>query len=115
MPNTSIPRSTLQKDVAAMNGLNQVADYQPNRPEASPEALQNAHQNMIEKQRIAKEQDAIAKDATAAARQAEHDFHDAVVAMRESVKGQFGSNSKEAASIGCKIKENRPNTKRKPK
>jgi hypothetical protein len=44
------------------------------------------------------------KAANDAARQAEWDFHNAVLAMKESVKGQFGPDSDAAQAIGYKKK-----------
>ncbi len=45
--------------------------------------------------------------AADAARLAEWEFHNAVLAMKEVVKGQFGSDSDEAQSIGLKKKSDR--------
>lgn len=42
-----------------------------------------------------------------AARLAEWEFHNAVLAMKEVVKGQFGSDSNEAQSVGLKKKSDR--------
>jgi hypothetical protein len=115
MPERNLSRTTLKQDIAAMNGLNQIPDYQTARPEATPESLQAAYEDMIAKQEQAEEQEKIAKAATKAVREAEHAFHKSVVAMREAVKGQFGSNSREASRVGIKTKSDRPPTKRKPK
>ncbi len=116
MPNKRIPREKLRQDVVSMNGLNVVPNYRTHRSEATPEALQSAHQNMVTKQQIEKEQAAIAKESAEAARQAEKEFHDGVTAMKESVKGQFGSKSQEAIHTGAyKPKSNRPATNRKVK
>lgn len=40
--------------------------------------------------------------AADAARLAEWEFHNAVLAMKEVVRGQFGSDSNEAQSVGLK-------------
>ena len=45
--------------------------------------------------------------ASDAARLAEWEFHNAVLAMKEVVKGQFGSDSNEAQSVGLKKKSDR--------
>jgi hypothetical protein len=102
-----IDSDTLKKDVNAMNALNQVHHYNPPNPKVTPDALQQAYEDMISKQQFAIEQDAIAKAAIAAARQAERDFHDAVLTMREAVRGQFGSDSKEAEFMGYTRKSDR--------
>lgn len=45
--------------------------------------------------------------AADAARLAEWEFHNAVLAMKEVVKGQFGSDSDEAQAVGLKKKSDR--------
>ena len=54
-------------------------------------------------------------EAAEAARKAEQDFHNAVLAMKEAVKGQFGSDGKEAVTIGLKRKSDRKLPTRKSK
>ncbi|MBD1842174.1 hypothetical protein H6F89_01860 [Cyanobacteria bacterium FACHB-63] len=107
MPTKRLSRETLQQDVESMNGLNAIVGYQTNRPEATPEGLQTAHRKMLALQQRQIEQQVIAREAAEAARQAEHDFHNAVLAMKEAVKGQFGSDGKEAVAIGLKRKSDR--------
>lgn len=54
------------------------------------------------------------KSAANAARLAEWEFHNMVLAMKEAVKGQFGSDSDEAVAVGYKKKSDRKRpTKRK--
>lgn len=98
-----------------MNGLNAVTGYQTSRTEATPEALQIAYRTMLAKQQLETEQQVLAREAVEAARQAEHDFHQAVLAMKEAVRGQFGSDGKEAVAIGLKRKSDRKVPTRKSK
>jgi hypothetical protein len=114
-PNKRLSRSTLQKDVEAMNRLNAIPNYSTTRSEATPEGLQLAYRTMLSKQQFEIEQQVIVRSAAEGARKAERDFHDAVIAMKEAVKGQFGSDSNEAAAIGLKRKSDRRRPNRKPK
>lgn len=98
-----------------MNGLKAIYGYHTSRPEATPESLQAAYQDMLAKQQLETEQQVIAREAAEAARKAEQDFHTAVLAMKEAVKGQFGSDGKEAVAIGLKRKSDRKSPTRRPK
>ncbi|MBE9010968.1 hypothetical protein IQ250_12190 [Pseudanabaenaceae cyanobacterium LEGE 13415] len=115
MPTKRLSRELIQQDVESMNGLNAVYGYHTSRPEATLEGLQLAYRTMLAKQQIETEQQVIAREAAEAARQAEHNFHQAVLAMKEAVKGQFGSDGKEAVAIGLKRKSDRKLPTRKPK
>ncbi len=76
----------------------------PVRTEATPEALQAGYEKMLTRQQRETELMATIKAASDAARQAEVEFHDRVMAMKETVRGQFGPNSDEAQAIGYKKK-----------
>ena len=58
---------------------------------------------------------ALLKAAADASRQAEWDFHNAVLAMKESIRGQFGPDSDEAQSVGYKKKSEYKRRRRTPK
>ncbi len=62
---------------------------------------------MLAQQQIETEKLALYRAASDAARLAEWEFHNAVLAMKEVVKGQFGSDSDDAQSIGLKKKSDR--------
>jgi len=115
MPAKRLPRDVIQQDVESMNGLTAVLGYQTNRAEATPEGLQTAYRKMLAKQQLETEQQVIARETAEAARKAEQDFHNAVLAMKEAVKGQFGSDGKEAVAIGLKRKSDRKLPTRKSK
>lgn len=115
MPTKRLSREIIQQDVESMNGLNAISGYQTNRQEATPKGLQIAYRTMLAKQQIETEQQVIARESAEAARQAEITFHNAVLAMKEAVKGQFGSDGKEAVAIGLKRKSDRKLPTRKAK
>jgi hypothetical protein len=99
-----IPSKTIDADIDSFHGLNFISNYIPVRSEATPEELKNTYDKMISTQQQETELTAKIKAAADAARQAEVEFHEAVLAMKESVRGQFGPNSDEAAAIGYKKK-----------
>jgi hypothetical protein len=105
--------NTLQQDINSYNGLKAVTGYVTGRVEATPEALQKAYSEMVAKQREETEKQAIFKAAADAAKQAEWDFHNAVLAMKEAVKGQFGSDSDAAQAVGFKKKSERKRPSKK--
>lgn len=99
-----VSAKTVSADIESFHGLGAVPNYIPVRNEATPEALKAAYEAMVVKQRQEIELIAKTKAAADAARQAEVEFHDAVMAMKESVRGQFGPNSDEVQAIGYKKK-----------
>ncbi len=117
MPTIDFSRRVSNKvivaDVAAYNSLSTIKSYVPVREEASVKSLKAAYDDMLAKQKKEDEQAAIAKSAADAARQAEVAFHDTVMAMRETVRGQFGPNSDEAQSVGYKKKSEYKRSRRK--
>jgi hypothetical protein len=86
----------------SMYGLDAVTNYITGRPEATPAALQTAHDEMVAAQREETEILARAKAASDKARLAEWQFHTNVLAMKESVRGQFGSDQR---SPGDRLQE----------
>ncbi len=111
MPNTTSNRKItpqlLQQDIDAFNGLGSIRTYATSRAEATPEALQNAYQTLQLRRQAEKECLALYQASVDAARTAEWDFHNAILAMKEVVRGQFGSDSNEARAIGLKKKSDR--------
>jgi hypothetical protein len=86
------------------HGLSTVVGYITVRSEATPVGLKDAYEVMLEKQKKETELAAQIKASADAARQAEVTFHSAVLAMKESIRGQFGPNSDEAQAVGYKKK-----------
>lgn len=106
-PNRRLSPQLINQDIDSFNGIGTIPTYKTTRPEATAEALQVAFQRMMTQQQIETEKQALYKAAADAARQAEWEFHNAVIAMKEVVRGQFGSDSNETRSIGLKKKSDR--------
>ncbi|MBE9110654.1 hypothetical protein IQ273_14630 [Nodosilinea sp. LEGE 07298] len=105
-------RSTLQ-DIEAYEGFATVQNYTTRRPEATAEVLQANLAIMQAKQQKETELAALAKAAADEARQAEWEFHNSVMAMKESVRGLYGPDSHEAQSVGYKKKSERKRPRRR--
>ncbi len=105
--NRKITPQLLQQDIDALNGLGSIRTYATSRAEATPEALQSAYQALQLRRQAEKECLALYQASVDAARTAEWDFHNAILAMKEVVRGQFGSDSNEARAIGLKKKSDR--------
>lgn len=116
MPVVNISRRLTTKilgaDIDSLNGLNTVEGYLPVRNDASPEALKTNFEAMLAMQQKETELQAMAKAATDAARQAEWDFHNSVLSMKEAVRAQFGPDSNAAQAIGYKKKSERKRPRR---
>ena len=107
-----LPIRTLLQDVDSLHGLRTIDRYATGRPEATAKSLQTAYEIMQEKQQKETEMLALSKAASDAARQAEWEFHQGILAMKESVRGQFGSDSNEAQAVGYKKKSERKRPRR---
>jgi hypothetical protein len=105
--NRRLTPATINQDIDAYNGSKTIEGYSTNRANATPDALQQAYQAMLTQQQTETEKLALYRAAADAARLAEWEFHNAVLAMKEVVKGQFGSDSNEAQAIGLKKKSDR--------
>ena len=107
--NTSrrLAAQSLGQDVDSLNGFNTIHSYSTQRQEATPLALQQTYQAMLASQQAETEKLALYRAAADAARLAEWEFHNAVLAMKEVVRGQFGADSNEAHSVGLKKKSDR--------
>lgn len=97
----------INQDVDSLNGLKTIASYKTSRSEATAETLQQAYQTMLVQQQNETVKLALYRAATDATRLAEWEFHNNVLAMKEVVRGQFGSDSDEAQSVGLKKKSDR--------
>jgi hypothetical protein len=105
--NRRLSPQNLNQDVDAYNGFKTIDSYSTKRNNATPEALQQTYQAMLAQQQTETEKLALYRAAADAARLAEWEFHNAVLAMKEVVKGQFGSDSDEAQAVGLKKKSDR--------
>ena len=110
--NRRLTSNLLNQDVDSLNGLKAVSNYTTTRSEASSDRLQQTYQTMLAQQQAETEKLALYRAAADAARLAEWEFHNAVLAMKEVVRGQYGSDSNEAQSVGLKNSFSRANGQR---
>ncbi|MEA5448219.1 hypothetical protein VB780_06535 [Leptolyngbya sp. CCNP1308] len=101
------------QDIESFEGAGTVPSYPTARPEATLEFLQAARQTMQDMQQKETELLTKAKAAADKARQAEWEFHNAVMAMKEAVRGHFGSDSDEAQAVGYKKKSEHKRPRRR--
>jgi hypothetical protein len=97
----------ITQDIQSLNGLKAIQDYQSIRSEASLDALQTAYQFMMLQKQLLTERQAAYKATADSLKQSEWAFHNAVLAMKESVRGQYGSDSNQVQTVGFKRKSNR--------
>ncbi|MDZ8239601.1 MAG: hypothetical protein RMZ69_21035 [Nostoc sp. ChiQUE01a] len=104
----------ISEDVSSWYGLQTVSTYETNRADASGAKLQQAYQAMLAQQQAETEKQTLYRAAADAARLAEWEFHNAVLAMKEVVRGQYGLNSDQAQAVGLKKKSEykRPSRKK---
>ncbi len=104
MPTINVARRLASRiinaDIEAIHGLTTIQGYIPARPEASGHAIQDFYEDMQAKRREETVLEVNLKAAIDASRAAEWKFHNAVLAMKESVKGQFGADSTAAQAVG---------------
>ncbi|MEB3213421.1 MAG: hypothetical protein VKL39_18880 [Leptolyngbyaceae bacterium] len=113
--NTSrrLPSPVINQDLESYSGLSYITDYSTTRQEASAENLQQTHAAMMACRQKELQLEIQLKAAIDESRQAEWEFHNAVLAMKEFVRGQYGSDSNEAQAIGLKKKSERKRPTRK--
>ena len=108
-----LPSKTISSDIDSLNSLGTVAGYLPVRTDASPEALKSNFDAMLVMQQKETELQAMAKAASDAARQAEWEFHNSILSMKEAVRAQFGPDSNAAQAVGYKKKSERKRPRRR--
>ncbi|MBC1236550.1 hypothetical protein [Nostoc sp. 2RC] len=104
----------ISEDVSSWHGLQTINTYETNRADASATKLQQAYQAMLAQQQAETEKQTLYRAAADAARLAEWEFHNAVLAMKEVVRGQYGLDSDQAQAVGLKKKSEykRPSRKK---
>ncbi|MEB3209972.1 MAG: hypothetical protein VKL39_01400 [Leptolyngbyaceae bacterium] len=107
-----LPSRTIQKDVHSLNGLGAIENYVAMREDASPEALKQRYSEMLAMRQKETEMAALYKASVDRMRQAEWDFHNSVMLMKDCVRAQFGPDSNESQSIGYKKKSERKRPRR---
>jgi hypothetical protein len=103
----------ISQDVDSLHGLQTISTYDTSRADASVANIQQAYQAMLAQQQAETEKLASYRAAADAARLAEWEFHNAILAMKEVVRGQYGSDSDQAQAIGLKKKSDRKRPSRK--
>ncbi|MFH7029683.1 MAG: hypothetical protein ACHBN1_31050 [Heteroscytonema crispum UTEX LB 1556] len=108
-----LPPQAISQDITSWHGLQTISTYDTTRADASVANLQQAYQAMLAQQQAETEKLALYRAAADAARLAEWEFHNAVLAMKEVVRGQYGSDSDQAQAVGLKKKSDRKRPNRK--
>ncbi|OUL27855.1 hypothetical protein BV378_08870 [Nostoc sp. RF31YmG] len=103
----------ISQDITSWHGLQTISSYNTNRADASTAKLQQAYQAMLAQKQAETEKLTLYRAAADAARLAEWEFHNAVLAMKEVIRGQYGSDSDQAQAVGLKKKSERKRSKRK--
>jgi hypothetical protein len=104
---------SISQDITSWHGLQTISTYDTTRADASVAKLQQAYQAMLAQQQVETEKLTLYRAAADAARLAEWEFHNAVLAMKEVIRGQYGSDSDQAQAVGLKKKSERKRSKRK--
>jgi len=97
----------ISQDIDSLHGLQTISTYDTSRTDASGTKLQQAYQAMLTQQQAETEKLTLYRAAADAARLAEWEFHNAVLAMKDVVRGQYGTDSDEAQAVGLKKKSDR--------
>ncbi|MEH2235843.1 hypothetical protein [Nostoc sp.] len=108
-----LPSQSISQDIISLHGLQTVRTYDTTRADASVANLQQAYQDMLAQQQNETEKLTLYRAATDAARLAEWQFHNAVLAMKEVIRGQYGSDSDQAQAVGLKKKSERKRPSRR--
>ncbi|MEH2257609.1 hypothetical protein [Nostoc sp.] len=108
-----LPSQSISQDINSLHGLQIISTYNTTRTDASVANLQQAYQTMLVQQQAETEKLTLYRAAADAARLAEWEFHNAVLAMKEVIRGQYGSDSDQAQAVGLKKKSERKRPNRK--
>lgn len=108
-----LPPQSISQDITSLHGFQTISTYNTSRADASAANLHQAYQTMLSFQQAEIEKLTLYRAAADAARLAEWEFHNAVLAMKEVVRGQYGSDSDQAQAVGLKKKSERKRSNRK--
>ncbi|WP_193194523.1 hypothetical protein [Nostoc sp. MG11] len=103
----------ISQDITSLHGLQTISTYDTTRVNTSVANLQQAYQDMLAQRQAETEKLTLYRAAADAARLAEWEFHNAILAMKEVVRGQYGSDSDQAQAVGLKKKSDRKRPNRK--
>ena len=116
MPSTDTTRRLrpvyIDQDIESLRGLRTLPQIVAGPPETALEALQSAYDEMIAAQDEESETMVRARAAADKARLAEWTFHSNILAMKELVRGLYGSDSDEAQALGYTQKSERKRPRR---
>ncbi len=102
--NKRLPQATIDADRAALVALKKLADYAPSNAALSIEAVSALEERL----RKAEESEILARKALAAAIDAREaagrDLHNAMLGVKATVTGQYGSDSDAVQALGLKKK-----------
>jgi PAS domain-containing protein len=102
--NNRLSPSILNTDQDIFQGLQTVANYAPQRKEASIAQIEQAQTEMVRLQNLEAQLKAQYRAALDAARIAEWEFHNTILEAKNAVIAQFGADSSEAQTVGLKKK-----------
>ncbi|HEX8708382.1 MAG TPA: hypothetical protein VF723_09090 [Pyrinomonadaceae bacterium] len=94
--------ATLAEDDDSFAAVQTLTDYAPSNPANSVASLTTAHAAMLAAQAAEAQAEAALTTARDVSVAAEWDYHNKVVAMRDSVGAQYGRNSNEVQAVGRK-------------
>ncbi|WYM01491.1 MAG: hypothetical protein ACSI46_20330 [Gloeotrichia echinulata DVL01] len=103
----------ISQDINSWHGLQTISGYNTTRADATVAKLEQVYQAMLAQQQVETEKLTLYRAAADAARLAEWEFHNTVLAMKEVIRGQYGSDSDQAQAVGLKKKSERKRSKRK--
>ncbi|MDR2065972.1 MAG: hypothetical protein LBP85_09750 [Prevotellaceae bacterium] len=103
----------LQDDAYVLNALQGITGYSPINSELSLDNLLALYQAMLNAQKTEVQKEGEMKAARDRAVKNEHDFHNAILGVKDQIRAQFGASSDEYQSIGMKKKTEYKTRKKK--
>ena len=103
----------LQKDTDTLDAIEGISNYEPSKRELTLDQLRTLEKEMKDAKKIEVQKNGEAKAARDNAVKSEHAFHNAILAAKDQVRAQFGTDSNEYQSIGMKKKTEYKSPKKK--
>jgi len=100
--NRRVKTKDLGNDIDSKDSLKKISGYKPHKSECEVANIQLLYDNMVEAQAVETQSDAALRTARDIAVAAEWSFHNIMLAAKEQVTSQFGSDSNELQSLGLK-------------
>lgn len=105
----------LEKDGNSLIALKEIPDYNPTNPDYSFEKVSALYEKMRERKTTETKAEQVLKTAHDEAVNAEWEFHNTMLKVKDQIIAQFGDDSNEIQSLGLKKKSQRKRPQRKPK